>query len=184
MLAVFDLVFLAATVANQVLNVVALAKTDIEAKPDVAVYAIDMKQQTPMWVDKCHYQGLMVRYARDWEETNAQTGVVLPAEPDKPVGYALILLKEQCPNSPERAIFKTGSKFFYPIFSRGYVIREGHRIDALDYGDQRDDLKPKWMAQVLKTIDSESANNPAASAFVAELTRRKAAMEEAGVKVE
>ena len=172
MLEVFDLVFLAATVVNQSLNIVALGESDVEIQPNVLVYSVEMKQQTPMWVDKCHYQGLMVQYSRDWEEVSSNTGITLPAEPEKPIGYALILTKEKCPENEERQIFNTGSVLFPPFFKPKYVIREDRRVDTLDYASLRDDAKPKWMPQVLKTIELESSNNAAAKEFSVELRQR------------
>lgn len=172
MLALFDAIFLAATLTSQAFNIVARSTTDVKIQENISVYAVEMKQQAPMWADKCLYDGVMVQYARDWEETQESTGIVLPAEPDKPLGYALILTKEKCPGKAERDIFSAGSKFFYPLFGKDYVIREGHRIDSVDYASQRDDMRPKWMPQVLRTIESESTSNPAANSFITEMKRR------------
>jgi hypothetical protein len=174
MLDVLNIFYLAATIGSQAINIVANADSDIEIKENVHVYAISLKQQAPFWVDKCHYSGVMIEYARDWEEIEPSTGTVLPAAPEKPIGYALILTKEKCPDKSERDIFSTGSKFFYPLFGRNYVIREGHRIDALDYASQKEDFRPKWMPQVLKTIQQEASNNIAAQNFEAEMNKRTA----------
>lgn len=173
MFEILNLLYLATTVASQALNIVALATTDIQKQDNVKVYALTMKQQAPLWSDKCLYDGVMVQYARDWEETQDATGAVMAAEPDKPIGYALILTKERCPGKEARAIFSTASKYFYPLFGRDYVIREGHRLDAIDYAGLKADLRPKWMPQVMKTIESESASNPAAQDFMAEMKRRE-----------
>lgn len=125
-----------------------------------------------MWVDKCAYDGVMVEYARDWEEVQEHTGIVSPPEPDKPVGYALILTKERCPGKPEVKIFSTGAKYLYPLLGKGYVIREGHRMDAVAYPGARPDSGPKWMPQVLKTIETEALTNPAAKLFMADIQGR------------
>lgn len=169
MLDALNALFLAGTLASQALNIVALSNSDISIQDDVRVYAIAMRQQTPYGVDKCAYDGVMVRYARDWEEVEPTTAEVHQPEPDKPIGYALILTNEKCPGKEERAIFSTGSKFFYPFFGRNYVIREGHRIDAADYASQAESLRPKWMPQVLKTIEADAPGNQAAQAFLAEM---------------
>jgi hypothetical protein len=164
--------FLAATLTSQMLNIVAQANVDVKIQEGVRVYSVAMRQQTPYGVDKCSYDGVMVQYARDWEEVQSSTERVLPPEPDKPIGYALILTREKCPGKNERPIFSTGSKFFYPLFGRAYVIREGHSVNAVDYAGQRENMRPKWMPQVLKTIEAEVPNNKAAQMFVAEMMAR------------
>lgn len=169
---ILNAIYLAATVASQVFNIVALADADVKIQQGVRVYSVAMHQQAPYWVDKCSYQGVMVQYARDWEEVSASNDTVLPPEPDKPVGYALVLTSEKCPNKDERPIFSTSSKFFYPVFGRAYVIREGHRLDAVDYASQPEHMRPKWMRQVLKTIEAEAPENKAAQAFMAEMAAR------------
>lgn len=171
MLDILNSLFLAGTIASQALNIVALADSDIKTQDNVRIYPISMRQQAPFWVEKCHYQGVMVQYARDWEETQPSTGIVFTPEPDKPIGYALILTKEKCPGKEERAIFSAGAKYFYP-FNKSYVIREGHRMDAVDYASQRDDMRPKWMPQVLKTIEEDAPRNVAAQNFLAEMKAR------------
>ncbi len=171
MLDILNALFLAGTIASQTLNIVALADADVRTEEAVKVYPVSMKQQAPIWVDKCRYQGVMVQYARDWEETQPSTEITLAPEPDKPVGYALILTRETCPGKDERAIFAVDSKHLYP-FARGYVIREGHRMDAVDFASQREDMRPKWMPQVLKTIEAEAPYNVAAQRFVEDMAAR------------
>ncbi len=166
-----DVVHLAATATNQSINIVANADSDIEHQTGVQVYAISMTQQAPLWVKLCHYDGIMVEYARDWEESQPGTDMVLKPQPDKPIGYALLLTKERCPNKDERAIFSLGSKYFYPL-SRKYVIRERHRIDAVAYEDYRKDSRPKWLPQVLETIERNSVDNAAARNFLMEMEAR------------
>lgn len=180
MLDIVNSLFLVGTIASQAINIVALAESDIKTRENVRVYSISMKQQAPFWVEKCHYEGVMVQYARDWEETQPSTGMVSAPEPDKPIGYALILTKENCPGKEERAIFSVGDKYFYP-FASSYVIREGHRMDAVDYSSQREDMRPKWMSQVLKTIEADAPRNAAAQNFLAEMTARTKPTTAAGV---
>lgn len=172
MLDILNVFFLATTIASQALAVVANAQNDIKMQENIKVYRIDMKQQAPMWVDKCLYNGVAVEYTRDWEEIQKSTGTVLPPEPDKPIGYAVILTKEKCPGKEGRNIFTTGSKPYKALFNRDYVILEGYRIDTVDYINQKEDFRPKWMPQVLKTIEKESSSNPAAAEFISEMKLR------------
>lgn len=166
-----DVAYLAATATNQSIHIVANADSDIEHQAGVQVYAVSMTQQAPLWVKLCHYDGILVEYARDWEESQPGTDMVLKAQPDKPIGYALLLTKERCPNKDERAIFSLGSKYFYPL-SRKYVVREKHRIDARAYEDFRKDALPKWLPQVLETIERNSSDNAAARNFLTEMEAR------------
>ena len=174
MLDALNAIFLAANIAAQTLNVVARADEDILIEKDVKVYAVSMTEQAPMWTKKCKYEGVMVEYARDWEEEQLSTGVILPPEPDKPIGYALILTKERCPEKEERAIFNTDSKFFTPLFGKAYVIREGGPMDTRDYWSLKEEDRPKWMPQVLRTIEAEAPKNPAAQHFLDEMRTRTA----------
>lgn len=167
-----DAVYLAGTVISQNINIVARSESDIKIQDGVKVYSISMKQQTSFFTTPCHYKGVMVEYARDWAETDQSTGIVLPPAPDKPIGYALILTKETCPGKSDRDIFSTDAKFFYPLFGRNYVLREGHRMDAVDYASQREDFRPKWLPQVLKTIHMEASHNKAAQDFETDMSSR------------
>ena len=126
MLDALNIFYLAVTVGSQAINIVANADSDIAIKENVRVYAISMRQQAPLWVDKCQYGGVMVEFAQDLEEIQESTGVVLHPAPDKPIGHALILTKEKCPGKTEKSIFSTDARYFSPLFGRcKYVIREG-----------------------------------------------------------
>lgn len=174
MLDALNAIFLAANIAAQTLNVVARADEDILIQKDVKVYQVSMTEQAPMWTKKCKYEGVMVEYARDWAEEQPSTGIILPPEPDKPIGYALILTKERCPEKEERQIFNTDSKFFTPLFGKAYVIREGGPMDTRDYWSQKEEDRPKWMPQVLRTIEAEAPKNPVAQHFLDEIRARTA----------
>ncbi len=169
-----DAAYLAGTVTSQNINIVARAEADIRTQDGIKVYPVAMKQQTSYFTTPCHYQGLLVEFARDWEELQAATGTMLPPEPDKPIGYALILTHEQCPDKAARDIFSLDEKHFHFLTrSRGdYVIREGQRMDAVDFSAYAPDQRPKWLPQVLKTIRDEAARNPAAEKFESEMRSR------------
>ena len=166
---ILNIIFLGATITSQAVNIVGRSDAEISKQEGIRVYAVNLTQQAPLWSDLCHYKGVMVEYSRDWVEKNKNGDIVLPPEPEKPIGYALILNKEKCPKQEERTIFSTGSKYFYPLFGKGYVIREGHRMDAVDYASQSEWLRPKWMPQVLRTLNDEANVNPVAKHFLEEL---------------
>ncbi|WP_443113349.1 hypothetical protein [Herbaspirillum seropedicae] len=169
-----DAVYLAGTVTSQNINIVARAESDVPTRDGVKVYPVAMKQQTSYFTTPCHYQGLLVEFARDWEEVQAATGTLLPPEPDKPIGYALILTSEQCPEKPARPLFSLDEKYFHFLTrSRGdYVIREGQRMDAVDFSSYAPDQRPKWLPQVLRTIHDEAPRNRAAQQFENEMEAR------------
>jgi len=175
MLDALNAIFIAANIAAQTLNVVARADEDILIQKDVKVYAVSMTEQAPMWTDKCKYEGVMVEYARDWEEEQLSTGVILAPEPDKPIGYALILTKERCPEKEERAILNVGDSPSSPFFGRKHVLREGNPVDTRDFESMKEEYRPKWMPQVLRTIEAEAPKNPAAQHFLDEMRTRTAA---------
>ena len=52
MLDALNIFYLAVTVGSQAINIVANADSDIAIKENVRVYAISMRQQAPLWVDK------------------------------------------------------------------------------------------------------------------------------------
>lgn len=45
-------------------------------------------------------------------------------------------------------------------------------MDAVDYASQKEEFRPKWMPQVLKTIQEEASHNIAAQEFAAEMATR------------
>ncbi len=172
MLEALNVIFIAATIATQTLNVVARADEDILIEKDVKVYAVSMTEQAPLWAKKCKYEGVMVEFARDWEEEQLSTGVILPPEPDKPIGYALILNKERCPEKEDRAIFNIGESPSSPFFGRKHVLRQGNPVDTRAYWSQKEEHRPKWMPQVLRTIEAEASKNLSAQRFVEEMSSR------------
>lgn len=161
MLDFFNLIFLGATLATPDIKLNSLA--DITQEDNKRVYYAQLREQAPGFnqAAKCRYSGYFVPYARDWEEVDETSGKVVPAEPEKVIGYALIVTKEQCPEKPERDIMHVGSKFLYGGLwgPSKYVTRELHRIDVSDYFGTKPDFRPKWMPQVLKTIKEESSSS-------------------------
>lgn len=168
-----NLLFTAVTVTGQAINVIANAQSNILIQENTRVYAITMNKQAPMWADKCLFNGVIVEYARDWEQLEESTGIMLPPAPDTPIGYAIILTKEKCEGADERAIFRTGSKFFYSFMGKQYVVGQGYSINAADYASQSEQLRPKWLPQVLKTIETDAPNNAVAQAFLTEMQARE-----------
>lgn len=172
MFGILELVHLGIMVGDQVFNVPTLGTEEIERKPQVKVYATQVKQQKPMFMSHCIYDGVLVEYTRTWEEE--RNGTVWPAEPDKPAGYALILTKASCPDKEDEKernveLFATGERGY----SKKYVIRELERIVTWTLTPENHEKHtPKWLPQVVETIAMEAPSNPAAQSFLDEMSRR------------
>lgn len=167
-----EMAHLAGQVIAQEVSTVAVAQDDVKMQDGAKVYPVEMGQRRPLGFASCKYQGVMVEYSRDWDEIDEWGHVVRAAEPDTSVGYALLLINESCPESEPQEIMKIGSKSFYPIWGRDFVIRKSHSMTAVDYFNLAQGLRPQWMPQVLNTIKEEAATNPVAANFFVELESR------------
>jgi hypothetical protein len=166
-----ELVHLAGQVIAQEASTVAVANDDVRMQENAKVYVVNMRQRRPYGFAFCQYKGVMVEYARDWNELDEQGNVVRVAEPDKAAGYALLLNQETCPKGGQKAILKVGSRAHYPWGA--FVIRKSHSMIAVNYYGLSTDIRPKWMPQVLATLRAESATNPDAARFLAGLEARQ-----------
>lgn len=166
-----EMAHLAGQVLAQEVSTVVVGKDNIDETEGVQVYAVEMQQRRPYGFARCEYTGVMVEYFRDWEERDAWGNVTREADAEESVGYALILNKESCPNKAPRDIAKVGSRF-HGIFGNRYVSRKNFSMTAVDYSKMAQDLRPKWIPQVLNTIKREADTNPAAATFLAELKSR------------
>lgn len=112
---------------------------------------------------KCKYTGVMVPFARDWEEVikhSESFDTVLPPEPDKTAGYAFIINRKICGDKVE-AVFRSAAVIG---FGKGFLYK--HYFPAFDVTEMRPDQQPKWMAQVLHRIERVSASNVEAKSFI------------------
>ena len=176
MLGVFELIHIIGLIGDQALNLPSRSLMDIQRSPEIKVYAAKMKQEGPIWINHCTYEGVFVEYTRTGEEE--RNGTVWPAEPDTPAGFALILTKANCPDKgAEEAIFAVGEQVFHPK----RVIRETQRISSLVLNaDNQEKHSPAWLSQVMETIEKEAPSNPTAQAFLSEMAMRKGSAVEVG----
>lgn len=110
----------------------------------------------------CRYSGVVVSYARDWEEI--QGGDMerrLPSEPDKVAGYAVLLDKRVCKDGKPQPVSYIGDA------GPSRVIAEGRRVDVHDLTTLPKEQHPRWLLQVGKAVEMHAAkqgnSNPAAS---------------------
>lgn len=124
------------------------------------------------WRDdgKCHFHGVMVPYARDWEErvNDGVTETVLPPEPDKIAGMAIIVNRKECPGKPAEAMFRVHTELRAP-WHRYFAVAQ---IQATELSSLREDQRPKWLAQVMKTIEGSAANDNRSAKEFLEFTRQ------------
>lgn len=114
--------------------------------------------------DKCKYTGVMVPFVRDWEEVvthgDSSLETVLPPEPDKTVGHAVIINRKVCGDTVE-PMFRVGT--IYGAYG-GY--RTQNTVGAFDVAEMRPDQRPKWLGQVLSRIERVSATDATAREFI------------------
>lgn len=123
------------------------------------------------WRDdsKCKYTGIMTPYVRDWPEVikNGDTETVLPPEPDRIIGQAVIINKKVCGDTVE-PIFRTATIF--RGVSPNTLYKHG-MIKGADFMSAKPDYRPKWMPQILKNLEKIGEANPAVKIFLAESTQ-------------
>lgn len=180
MFAFFDTFFLAVTLLTTHVKLNAL--NDLLIEDGRKIYYVEMREQTPGfdYSKKCLYDTALFPYVKDWETVNPKTGHTYPPKPDEVIGYALIATKQKCPGKEVQPVFLTSEKPLYWLFGAKYVVREHARFDTDDYVQTKPEDRPKWLPQVLKTIESESEKDPAAKQLLVDM---EAALTKAKEKV-
>ncbi len=160
MLGFLDLLYLG---AMMVANITLYAEHDLQY-PDLGeVAAISFHRE--WWRDegKCRFRGLLVPYARTWEEEtkNAFLEAVLPPEPDKTAGVAVVVNKKECPGKEPEAIFRVASQV-----GERRVMKGLFKVPAADLGSIPEAERPLWLPQVIEIIEKNAATNPDARDFL------------------
>lgn len=114
---------------------------------------------------KCTFNGLMVPFVRDWEETggasDSDAGVKLEATPDKTAGHAFVINRKICGDKVE------------PVFHVGTVpnvtgtLYTKRMVKVFDVTEMDPTQRPKWLPQVLQRIERVAAQDEKAKAFMA-----------------
>lgn len=128
--------------------------------------AVEFRPATAFWnkTYPCRYHGLLVPYVRDWEEEvgGFESKTILPPEPDKLAGYAVVINKLICPNEEPQFVFNVGQ---FRAWRPGTTLVPSYTVTA--YGLRPNpDLQPKWLPQVTKAIEDAAATNADARGFL------------------
>lgn len=109
----------------------------------------------------CKYFGLALPYARDWELIENEGQVYerrLPPEPNKIIGYAVVVDKKVCKDGVPQPVAYLGST----SGGWGGKIYEGSRVDISDLTKTPEANLPQWYPQVRKVLEALSKKQGAA----------------------
>lgn len=116
------------------------------------------------WRDdaKCHFTGVMVAFDRDWEEVTETefTKTVLPAEPGKAAGQALLFNRKVCGDKVERI------NRFSTIYATTGTAYRNSTVKAYDLTGAKPETDPKWLARVNARLVQLAETDNVAKAFV------------------
>jgi hypothetical protein len=114
---------------------------------------------------KCYVDGVVVDYARDWDVIDDRTGhVVFKADPTKTYGQAVLMYHKECDDGTKSDVLLTDDR--RQLIGKPAKLELLEGIHSTDYYTATEFQKPRWMAQVLKTIQTEAPTNPAARKFL------------------
>lgn len=169
MLPILDVLF----VAGLAISSINLYPHDIQLKAGLDV-STEFTAHREWWrgdgEGKCVYTGLVVPYARDWDELDEFNNVVRAAEPDIPVAQAILVNKKVCEGKPDEVIFRAGETWG----TKG-ILRPGNVINVADMTEAKEDQRPKWYAQVLARVERMAQTDAKVKAFADSLQTLKAA---------
>lgn len=167
-----DLLFLGALAISSI----NLYPHDIELKPGLDV-STEFSAHREWWrgdgEGKCVYTGLVVPYARDWNDVDEFNNIVRPAEPDVPVAQAILVNKKVCDGKPDEIILRAGETWG----TKG-ILRPGNIINVVDMTEAREDQRPKWYLQVMTRVERLASTDAKVKDFVETLRTLKAATSE------
>ncbi|MDN0075414.1 hypothetical protein QU481_10980 [Crenobacter sp. SG2303] len=177
MLDILNLMFLGATVLS---SIVLYSDADYPVYSTMAEInsVTEVSMHREWWREdgngKCRYTGLVVPFVRDWDQVNKtrNTETVIPAEPNKVAGQAIILNKKVCNGKPDEAILRGVTAW------RATKMLENWQFYAEDLTDSTEENRPKWFKQVMQRIQTVAAQDEKANAFVEATAPTLAAMEE------
>lgn len=114
---------------------------------------------------RCRYQGLIVPYARDWEETSSNFGedggTVRAPEPNKVEAYALVVNRKVCPDVEDESMMSIGY-----IYAMRKTFYRDILVKVKDVGEYKADALPKWYPQVSARIQRLAETNEDARGFM------------------
>lgn len=125
----------------------------------------------------CKYTGVAVPFERTWEEVQKNSFLpietVLPPEPGKIAGYALLVNKKQCPGKAEETMLRVATLNEAPTSRFKGTLMFGHQFVFQQLDTMHVDFRPKWLEQVTEVLAKAEATNSVAKQFLTE-TRQAA----------
>jgi len=172
----FDVVNLAFTVVGGAAQAIdpkmrLSAKHKIEPVVDQKVYAatfnvdsIGLKR-----IRHCEAQGVVVDYTHDWDVIDKETGVIIrKSDPNKIYDQAILAYKLSCDGEPEKTILNIDDRSGKLWYLKKLKLHEGEVFLATkNYFSISENSRPRWIGQVIRTIQEEAVINPAAQEFLA-----------------
>lgn len=116
----------------------------------------------------CRFTGVAVAYERTWEERYKSGDIesVVPPEPGVAAGYAVLINKKECDGKAPEAMLRVGVPLGAKRMVRLHSMDEHAILNAYMLNGMREDTRPKWLEQVIKSIDVAAETDPVAKDFV------------------
>jgi len=129
-------------------------------------YTFFTRNETPSEDGKCKYTGYLTPYEKTWEDVIERDGArtVIPAEPGKIAGYAIVLNKKSCPDGKVEPMFRV-AECSTALFGRSWMYKQ-YAVVGRQYSETHPDFHPKWVPQVMETLTTLSANDAGVKEFL------------------
>jgi len=145
------------------------AKQRIEPIDGQRVYAASFKglRRGLRWISHCEAQAIVVDYEKDWDTVDEETGrIIRKAEIGKIHDQAILIYKLTCKEEDPRKILLTSDRKEKLWYLKKVKLHREEFIITNNYFNFSEKDRPRWMAQVIKTIQEEAVQNPAAQDFL------------------
>lgn len=113
---------------------------------------------------KCVFKGILVPFARDWEESKVERGEtkIVPAAPEETAAYATLINEKICSNMAPVKMFSIG------VYHKNLMRRlpDGQSFIVYDLYQMKTENAPRWFSQVLDRIERVAKTDAVAKAFV------------------
>lgn len=116
----------------------------------------------------CVFDGVLIPWVRTWKQKTISGGVqsVLPPDPKKIAGYAAVVYSKKCPGQPEQKILHVGPQEDVLMTQRKAAVLNNRAARTMDLFSSNQDLRPKWVPQVVERATKLASSNGAAKSFI------------------
>lgn len=175
-----DLLLLA---GMSVANIMLYVDEDVVVPPGLdQVVAVSFHRE--WWRDEsdCRFYGVAVPFSRTWEEhyQHGDVETTSAPEPDTRAGIALVINRKICPGKADEAIFRTSDIWHGRVTN---IYRKSQHY-SIEVASLREDLRPKWLPQVMERIEKSSSTNLAAKNFLEFAAKVKSGAPQAAMSAE